>query len=615
MGVAKSITDSASGWVVPAEIATLRAPGAPAAAQLLYTFRTAGSAAQIRSDIAAVTAALPAGAVTGTQPYLVVESQETRTISIIVPFVVAFGVIGLVLSVLIVANVVNGAVVAGYRRIGVLKSIGFTPGQVVTAYVAQAGAPALSGCLIGVAAGNLLAVPLLSQTADVYGVGLLLVPTWVDLAVPVAMGGLVGLAALLPALRAGRLSAVQAIAAGRAPRPGRGYAAHRLLGRLALPRPVTIGLAAPFARPARTAATIAAILFGATAVIFATGLASSLDRAAAGESHTRTEQVQVVLPGGDAPARSGQRLTPAGQDRAVAAAVAALPGTARYVAEAMPRVGIAGLAQQAPAEVFRGDAAWTGYNMISGRWFRGPGEIDVNTALLSQTGRSVGDTLVISFGGRLITVRIAGEVFDPLGRDQPAVLTSWPTLGGVRAGLTVQQYDVELRPGTNIRGYQGALSQHLGSSFEVLVPANDPFYNTLIALISTLTLLLAVVAGLGVLNTVALSTRERVHELGVFKAVGMTPRQLLEMVMCWVAGAGLAAGILAIPAGLALHASILRVMASAAGTGLPGSYVSVFRAPELLVLALSGLVIAIAGALLPAFWAARASTASALHAE
>ena len=470
-------------------------------------------------------------------------------------------------------------------------------------------------------AGNLLSVPLLSQTADVYGVGRLLVPGWVDLAVPAAMCCLVGLAALLPAWRAGRLSAVQAIAAGRAPRPNRGYAAHRLLGRLALPRPVTIGLAAPFARPARTAVTIAAILFGATAVIFATGLASSLDQAAAGQSHVRTQQVQVVLPGGDAPAGSGrgagagQRLTPDGQDRAVAAAVAALPGTARYVAEAMPRVGIIGLAQQAPAEVFRGDAAWAGYDMISGRWFRGPGEIDVNTALLSQTGRSVGDSLVISFGGRLITVRIAGQVFDPLGRDQPAVLTSWPTLGGARAGLTVQQYDVELRPGTNARGYQAALSQHLGSSFEVLVPANDPFYNTLIALISTLTLLLAVVAGLGVLNTVALSTRERVHELGVFKAVGMTPRQLVEMVMCWVAGAGLAAGMLAIPAGIALHSGILRVMASAAGTGLPGSYVSVFRAPELLVLALSGLVIAIAGALLPACWAARAKTASALHAE
>ena len=36
------------------------------------------------------------------------------------------------------------------------------------------------------------------------------------------------LAALGPAIRAGRLSAVEAIAAGRAPRAGRGYAAHRL---------------------------------------------------------------------------------------------------------------------------------------------------------------------------------------------------------------------------------------------------------------------------------------------------------------------------------------------------------------------------------------------------
>ena len=229
MGVAKSITDSASGWVVPGEIAALRAPGAPAAAQLLYTFRNPGSAAQIRSDTAALTAVLPAGAVTGTQSYLVVKSQETRTISIIVPFVVAFGVIGLILSVLIVANVVNGAV--GPATGGsACSSIGFTPGQVVAAYVGQVGAPALAGCLAGVAAGNLLSVPLLSQTADVYGVRRLLVPGRVDVAVPAAMCCLVGLAALLPAWRAGRLSAVQAIAAGRAPRQGRGYAAHRLLG-------------------------------------------------------------------------------------------------------------------------------------------------------------------------------------------------------------------------------------------------------------------------------------------------------------------------------------------------------------------------------------------------
>ena len=97
----------------------------------------------------------------------------------------------------------------------------------------QVAVPAPAGCLVGVVAGNLLSVPLLSQTAQVYGVGALAVPLWVDVAVPLAMLGLTGLAALPLALRAGRLSAVQAIATGRAPRPARGYAAHRLLGRAA----------------------------------------------------------------------------------------------------------------------------------------------------------------------------------------------------------------------------------------------------------------------------------------------------------------------------------------------------------------------------------------------
>src|SRR5450755_3915274 len=94
------------------------------------------------------------------------------------------------------------------------------------------------------------------------------------------------------ALRAGRLSAVQAIATGRAPRPHRGYAANRLLGPLPLPRPLTIGLAAPFARPSRSLITMTSVLLGSTAVIFAVGLSTSLSRASADLSHAQSEPVQ-----------------------------------------------------------------------------------------------------------------------------------------------------------------------------------------------------------------------------------------------------------------------------------------------------------------------------------
>jgi putative ABC transport system permease protein len=291
VGFAISITNTADGWVAPGEIARLRVPGTPASAQMLYRFTSAGSYAQVRADAAEVTRALPPGTVTGAASWLAAEDATTGNGAIMEPFVVAFALIGLVMAVLIVGNVVSGAVVAGYHRIGVLKSIGLTPAQVVVVYLSRVGWPALAGCLAGVVAGNLLAVSVLQQSSAAYRVGSQQVPWWASVAALTGMLALTALAALGPALRAGRLSAAEAIAAGRAPRAGRGYAAHRLAARLHLPRPVGLGLAAPFARPARTLVSLAAIAFGATAVIFAFGLHSSLSRAAASQTLSATVPV------------------------------------------------------------------------------------------------------------------------------------------------------------------------------------------------------------------------------------------------------------------------------------------------------------------------------------
>jgi len=62
------------------------------------------------------------------------------------------------MSVLIVAIVVSSAVSSQTRRIGILKALGFTPAQVVRAYIGQALVPALAGAALGLVAGNLLAL-------------------------------------------------------------------------------------------------------------------------------------------------------------------------------------------------------------------------------------------------------------------------------------------------------------------------------------------------------------------------------------------------------------------------------------------------------------------------
>ncbi len=624
VGLAESATHSADGWVVPSEIPVLRSRTAPATAEMLYRFRSAGSAAAVSAGTAAVRRALPAGATTGTQSYLSVRAAQKNQVALYTPFVVAFAIIGLVMSVLIVANVVSGAVIAGYYRIGILKSIGFTPGQVIAAYTGQVTVPAVGGCLGGVALGNLLSVPLLRNTADVYGVGRLGVPLWVNVAVPLAMCGLVALAAVLSALRGGRLTATQALAAGRAPRTGRGYLAHRVLGRLALPRPVTIGLASPFARPARTAATLAAVVLGVTAVTFAVGLVTSLRRAVAELNLTKTEQVQVYYngPGSAGPKRPALAQPPSAQpQRVIPAALSSLPGTAHYVLEEDNQyVRVSGLVQPIPVTAFLGDAAWLRYTMSSGHWYTGPDQAVVPKRVLTSLHATVGDTVTITgLGGRAIPVRIVGEVFDG-HQDGLTMLTDWRTLTATDPSLTPDpfnaQWDVGLRPGTDPAAYIRELGPKLGSNYGVSINQSGSGGAAIaIALAGTLTLLLSIAAGLGVLNAVVLQTRERVHDLGVFKAVGMTPLQTVAIVLCSVAGTGLLAGVLAVPAGIAVHRYVIPAMAGAAGLGVPASLQNVYGAGELVALALAGLVIALAGALLPAVWAARSRTAAALRAE
>jgi putative ABC transport system permease protein len=589
---------------------------------MLYRLRQAGSVGAVSAGAAAVSRALPARTVTDTQSYLDVRAAQRSKIAVYTPFVVAFAIIGLVMSVLIVANVVSGAVIAGYHRIGILKSIGFTPGQVVAAYTGQATIPAVGGCLAGVALGNFLSVPLLHRTADVYGVGQLGVPLWVNVAVPLGMCSLVALAAIVPAIRGGRLSASQALAAGRAPRTGRGYVAHRLLGRLALPRPVTIGLASPFARPARMAATLAAVLLGVTAVTFAMGLVTSLRRATAELDLVDTEQVQVYqnLPGLQGINRNGGAQPSSAQaQHVIPAALRSLPGTEHSALEADNQyVRISGLVQAIPVTAFAGNADWI-YTLTAGHWYTGPDQAVVAKSFLTTLHLTLGDTFkIIGSHGREIPVRVVGEVFTH-NDNGLTVLTDWRTLTGADPGLTPNpassEYDVGLRPGTDPITYVRALGPKLGPNYGVSVNQHDGGAAIAIALAATLTLLLSIAAGLGVLNTVVLHTRERVHDLGVFKAIGMTPRQTVAMVLCSVAGIGLLAGVLAVPAGIAVHQYVIPAMAGAAGLGVPPSLQNVYGAGELAALALAGLAIALVGGLLPAGWAARSRTVSALRTE
>jgi len=436
---------------------------------------------------------------------------------------------------------------------------------------------------------------------------------WASVAAPAGMLVLTALAALGPALRAGRLSAAEAIASGRAPRPGRGYAAHRLAARLGLPRPVSMGLAMPVARPARTVVTVAAVAFGATAVIFAFGLSSSLSRAAASQNLSATVPVQVVAVGGKGPYPT--QVPDAAQDAALARDLRAQPGTLHHVKVFESQVKVPGIAGNVGAGAFAGASSWTGYGMIAGHWYDAPGQVDVNAAFLTQSGLAVGQRTTVNTGTAQVSVRVVGEVFQP--SSHPAMYGSTRTLPGV-GSHDPGVYYIDLRPGVSAVSYVRAMNSALGRGSPWAATTfqdGGGFYKIASDLVALLALMVAVAAALGVLNTVLMTTRDRVHDLGIFKALGMRPGQTLIMVVCWILGPAVLAAVIAAPAAVALNTATVHAMAGTAHTGVPASFTQVFPPSRLATLSVAALVIAVIGALLPASWAARARPAVALRAE
>ncbi|MEU4231437.1 FtsX-like permease family protein [Nonomuraea sp. NPDC026600] len=600
VGFATSMSQSAGAWVRPGQLAS------PATSQMLYRFTSAATEEQIRASLAAVTAELPKGALGTSRSYLSVRKAFSGQSDDYLPFMMVFGVLGLVVAVLIVGNVISGAVISGFRHIGVLKALGFTPNQVVAVYLTMVCLPALAGCVLGTVLGGLLTKPVLkSAFAGIEtGNATIGVGSWVPVVVLIAMPVLAALAALIPAMRARRLSAARAISGGSAPRAGRGLRAQRLLGATRLPRSLSLGLGQPFARPGRSLMTMGAVILGVTTVALSTGLSSTLVVFAKASSGGATEF--FVRAG-----RPGMGPTRKLNDPETEKMLRSLPGTLKVTPGIFVGVHLAGSQQPLDVHFLRGDTPSLASQIVEGRWMEGPGEVIVSPAFLVERGLKIGDQVTLTVKKKQARATIVGKVMDGGAR---FIWSSWETLAALAPQIPADVYKVQLKPGTDTKAYARAVrSADPGLRAEIDADEGESISTpTVVGFSSVFTVLLTLVAALGVFNTVLLNTTERRRDLGMLKSIGMTPRQVMVMMMASMALLGTAAGVLGIPLGIAGHRVLVDSVASVA---FPESAKEIWHAPQLALIALAGVAIAVLGALVPARSAARLTIAKVLHTE
>lgn len=592
-------------WVQPEEFSALLPQGQQPGQVMLYRFRHAATTVEVQQRLQEIIAAVPPHAVTSSISHLTVAQIFTLTANLTLTLLLAFSVFALGAAAAIIANVVSGAVVTSHREIGIIKALGFTPGQVVATFVGQMLAAGLIGCVVGIPLGIVTSRPLVSSSAEAIG---LPAPSGLTLAAPLvaSLGGLlvVAVAAALPALRAGLLRPVDALTSN-APRPMRRSWIGSLSQRVGLPRPISLGTGDAFARPMRGLLTTLAVVFGVTTLVFAFGLNATFQKVVSNRGLTTSADVTVM------------RFA-SYPDSALVATLNAQPETRRVLAYSFFGLSTSGLSSPITTTAFRGDSASLDYPLLAGRWFRGPDEIVGGPAFLKEAHLAVGDSFIATINGKQLPLRLVGEYFNFDNSGRVAAI-DWATY--LEADPTVQpdMYLVDLQSHAHAEAYAQRVAASAPDFLSISTGPNNGVVSSIATLDIVLAALAAILAALavaGVFNALLLNFYERVRDTATLKALGMTPGQVVSMVAASACVLGVIGGLIGVPLGVWLHQLLIANSNSVVGEQLPESFrQGVFSPLALLMLALAGVAVALIGAALPAWIAVRAPVVAVLRTE
>lgn len=520
-----------------------------------------------------------------------------------------FGIVGLVAAGVIVANLVIGQVLAQQRDLGILKALGFTPRQLMRTVLLEYLLIGLLGALVGLIFVALIAPFTLATLGATLGVP---VPPQYNVGTgALLLAGvllIIAVGAALPAWRAGRTRVVDAIRpGGTVARQGRARLAGLMFAR-GLPTVLALAVRGLTARPLRTILVSLTLLLGVMTAVFGLGLGSTLDR------YSHDPALNGIF--------SDVDVYPSLYDpRAVQPLLASRPEVAYYY----DTFGLQ--AQLSNGSTFStlftgGDTRRIIPSISSGRWFNAnANELVLSEYAFQHLGLHLGEQVPLVFdltNSKQVTIQytIVGTLYMTQRPYQ-----GYAPLGSLTAHtvpdklLTNTNYEVTLRQGVSPQAFQQSLqaatSYRIGMNVYDLTVQGGVEQGPVIMLI--LSIALMVVAGVGMLNAMVLSTRERYRELASLKAIGLTPRQALGSVVNGAVALGILAVLIGIPLGLWLNTLVAQALSSSIG-GPPNIQIGINWQGLALLIPLTVLVAAL-GAYLPARWAVRVPAAEVLRYE
>ncbi|MCI0590381.1 MAG: ABC transporter permease, partial [Gammaproteobacteria bacterium] len=214
--------------------------------------------------------------------------------------------------------------------------------------------------------------------------------------------------------------------------------------------------------------------------------------------------------------------------------------------------------------------------------------------------------------------RVAGVYYD-YGSDQGVIAMSRRTYERNWTDRGVSGIGIYLDPDTAPKEIEEVLHRIAGPHQEVQIVSNRAIreaslevFDRTFAITEVLRLLAAVVAFIGVFSALTALELERAREFGMLRAIGLTPRQLWGLIMSQTGLMGVAAGLLALPVGVALAVTLIYVINQRSFGWTMDAYISSGSLAQAMLLAVTAAVLA---GIYPAFKMTRARPADMLREE
>jgi putative ABC transport system permease protein len=236
-------------------------------------------------------------------------------------------------------------------------------------------------------------------------------------------------------------------------------------------------------------------------------------------------------------------------------------------------------------------------------------------SLANRTGMGVGSTLTLAVGnGQVADLSVVGITERTLpGKTGEAVLIGWDEATTVFGVTGADVLAVRYQPGrqADTQPILERTARDLAlepNPLERIAGAVDDALGRVFGLFDALALVAVIVAALGIVNTLTVSVLERVRELGVLRAAGMTTRQVRRTVVVEAGILGIVGAVLGIVTGL-VAGGLLVVLSGGGPLILDPPW------PSIVIAAILGIGISMAAAWYPARLASRLAIVAAVQHE